>query len=140
MSPALEVFCREYQSLSATNLQVLRDIYAPNICFSDPAHHIQGIAALLSYFEGLFSQVMSCRFDIEQVMEQDDEAFVRWQMCFSHPRLNSGKEVKVPGVSHLRFAEQVYEHTDYFDMGAMLYEQLPLLGGVIRALKRRLDQ
>ncbi len=140
MSPALTVFCREYQRLSGDNLQVLREIYAPDICFSDPAHHIQGIAALLSYFEGLFARVTSCRFEIEQVMEQDGEAFVRWQMTFAHPRLNGGREVSVPGVSHLRFAGQVHEHKDYFDMGAMLYEQLPLLGGVIRGLKRRLGQ
>lgn len=140
MSPALEVFCREYQRLSPNHLEALYDIYAPDIRFCDPAHEIQGIVLLVAYFERLFTQVTGCRFDIEQVMEQDGEALVRWRMVFCHPRLNGGKEVTVPGVSHLRFAEQVYEHTDYFDMGAMLYEQLPLLGGVIRALKRRLNQ
>ncbi|GAA3719287.1 nuclear transport factor 2 family protein [Oceanisphaera sediminis] len=140
MSPALTVFCREYQRLSPNHLEGLYDIYAPDIRFCDPAHEIQGIASLVAYFDTLFTQVTACRFDIEQVMEQDGEALVRWQMVFCHPRLNGGKEVQVPGVSHLRFAEQVYEHTDYFDMGAMLYEQLPLLGGVIRALKRRLNQ
>lgn len=40
MSPALALFCREYQQLSATNLHVLTDIYAPDIYFADPAHHI----------------------------------------------------------------------------------------------------
>jgi hypothetical protein len=29
-------------------------------------------------------------------------------------------------------------HRDYFDLGAMLYEQLPLLGAVVRTLKGRL--
>ncbi|WP_417614764.1 nuclear transport factor 2 family protein [Oceanisphaera sp.] len=140
MSPALAVFCREYQRLSGDNLQVLRDIYAPHICFRDPAHHIQGIDDLTSYFEGLFSQVQHCRFNIEQVMEQDGEAFVRWQMMFAHPRLNGGREVMLPGVSHLRFVEQVESHQDYFDLGAMLYEQIPVLGGVIKTLKRRLSQ
>lgn len=80
LSPALAVFCREYQQLSGERLAVLRDIYAPRIHFQDPAHHIQGIEPLVAYFEGLFSNVIECRFNIEQVMEQDQEAFVRWTM------------------------------------------------------------
>lgn len=48
MSPALALFCREYQQLSATNLHVLTDIYAPDIYFADPAHHIQGITDLVA--------------------------------------------------------------------------------------------
>ncbi|HGP4674712.1 TPA: nuclear transport factor 2 family protein, partial [Vibrio cholerae O1] len=41
----------------------------------------------------------------------------------------------------LHFAEgKVTYHRDYFDMGEMLYEQLPVLGQVIRAIKRRLGQ
>ncbi|MCT7655735.1 hypothetical protein MBH78_16005 [Oceanimonas sp. NS1] len=55
------------------------------------------------------------------------------------PRLNGGRPVTVPGVSHLCFADSIYYHRDFFDLGAMLYEQLPLLGKGIRALKRRLN-
>lgn len=140
MSPALVVFCREYQQLSGTRLEVLRDIYAPNIRFQDPAHHIQGIDSLIAYFDGLFSNVTHCRFDIEQVMEQEQEAFIRWHMTFAHPRLNGGREVVIPGVSHLQFAEQITLHRDYFDLGVMIYEQVPVVGAVIKILKRRLAQ
>lgn len=140
MSPALAVFCREYQQLSGTRLEVLHDIYAPEICFQDPAHHIQGIDALVAYFDGLFGNVTHCRFDIEQVMEQDREAYIRWQMAFAHPRLNGGREVCIPGVSHLQFAEKITAHRDYFDLGAMVYEQVPVLGAIIKTLKRRLAQ
>ncbi|HTN35009.1 MAG TPA: nuclear transport factor 2 family protein [Marinobacter sp.] len=140
MSPALVVFCREYQQLSATRLEVLRDIYAPNIRFQDPAHHIEGIESLVAYFDALLSNVTHCRFDIEQVMEQGQDAFVRWHMTFAHPRLNGGRDVAIPGMSHLQFAEQITAHRDYFDMGAMLYEQVPVLGSIIKTLKRRLAQ
>ena len=140
MNPALAVFCREYQRLSGDNLQALRDIYAPHIHFQDPSHQLQGVESLVSYFEGLFSQVKHCRFEIEQVMEQDGEAFIRWQMRFAHPKLNGGNEVCVPGVSHLRFSEQIDTHQDYFDLGAMLYEHIPVLGALVKTLKRRLSQ
>lgn len=140
MSPALALFCREYQRLSGDKLQVLRDIYAPHIHFQDPSHQLHGIGDLVTYFEGLFSQVKHCQFDIEQVMEQEGEAFVRWQMRFAHPRLNGGADICVPGVSHLRFGAQIEFHRDYFDLGAMLYEQVPVLGALVKTLKRRLSQ
>lgn len=140
MSVALLVFCREYQRLSADNLDVLREIYAPNIHFQDPGHQLNGINALVSYFEHLFSNVTHCRFEIEQVMEQESEALVRWQMRFAHPKLNGGHTICVPGMSHLRFSEQIDFHRDYFDLGAMLYEHIPIMGTLVKTLKRRLSQ
>ncbi|WP_375057770.1 nuclear transport factor 2 family protein [Zobellella sp. DQSA1] len=138
MSPALSAFCRLYRHLGPGELEGLREVYAEEVHFCDPAHDLHGLEPLMTYFEGLFAHVSQCRFDIAQVMEQQGEAFVRWQMVFSHPRLNGGEPVLVPGVSHLRFDERVYYHRDYFDLGELLYEQLPLLGALIRALKRRL--
>ena len=140
MSPALAVFCREYQRLGADNLEVLRDIYAPNIHFQDPSHQLAGIDTLVSYFENLFSNVKHCQFEIEQVMEQEGEAFVRWQMRFAHPKLNGGNTICVPGVSQLRFTEQIDSHRDYFDLGAMLYEHIPVMGALVKTIKRRLSQ
>lgn len=140
ISPALAVFCREYQQLSGERLDVLRDIYAPDIHFQDPAHQIQGIAALVAYFERLFSNVTQCQFEITQVMEQEHTAFIRWNMTFAHPQLNSGQSVTIPGVSYLEFAQQVTLHRDYFDLGAMIYEQVPVLGALVKILKRRLSQ
>ena len=140
MSPALAVFCREYQCLSADNLQALRAIYAPHIHFQDPSHQLTGIEALVSYFEALLSNVQHCQFEIEQVMEQEGEAFVRWQMRFCHPKLNGGAKICVPGLSHLRFSEQIDFHRDYFDLGAMLYEHIPVMGTLVKTLNRRLSQ
>ncbi|ATG73314.1 transcriptional regulator [Zobellella denitrificans] len=138
MSPALSAFCELYRRLGPDGLAGLRQVYAEEVHFCDPAHDLHGLEALVDYFAGLFTHVGQCRFDIEQVMEQQGEAFVRWQMVFSHPRLNGGRAVQVPGVSHLRFGERVHYHRDYFDLGALLYEQVPVLGALIRALKRRL--
>ncbi|ART79583.1 nuclear transport factor 2 family protein [Oceanisphaera avium] len=140
MSPALAVFCREYQVLSATNLSGLQAIYAPHIVFEDPSHQLAGLTNLQRYFEHLFSHVRHCQFEIAQIIEQEGEAFVRWQMRFSHPKLNGGEEISVPGVSHLHFSEQVDFHRDYFDLGAMLYEHIPVMGALVKSLKRRLSQ
>jgi hypothetical protein len=43
-------------------------------------------------------------------------------------------------MSYLQFdkAGKVRYHRDYFDLGAMLYEHLPLLGSLVKTIKRRL--
>jgi limonene-1,2-epoxide hydrolase len=47
----------------------------------------------------------------------------------------SWKPVEVPGVSILRFTDKIVYQRDYFDVGAMMYEQLPIFGWVLRRLK-----
>jgi hypothetical protein len=45
--------------------------------------------------------------------------------------------VTVPGSTHIKYREKVHYHRDYFDAGALLYEQIPLVGFMIRAIKAR---
>ncbi|WHI49643.1 hypothetical protein P3339_14310 [Microbulbifer sp. MLAF003] len=40
----------------------------------------------------------------------------------------------------VRFSDKVFYHEDFYDMGAMVYEQVPLLGSLIRKIKSRLGQ
>ena len=46
----------------------------------------------------------------------------------------------IQGASRLQFAAdgRVASHRDYWDSGRELYEHLPLLGVLLRALRRRL--
>lgn len=136
----LEKFLNTYNMLNANNLQLLADIYAEDIRFIDPAHEIKTLARLTDYFANLYSNISSIEFQFNHHMRVAEEGYVQWQMNFSHARLKSGKTIVVDGASYLRFNEtdKVFYHRDYFDLGAMLYEQLPLLGRIIIAVKRRL--
>lgn len=133
-------FLDTFQKLDAGNLDLLTEIYAADIRFIDPAHEIRGLDRLTDYFAALYKNVTAIRFDFHHALSSGNEAWVQWEMAFSHPRIKRGKTVTVSGASHLEFdaAGKVFLHRDYFDLGAMLYEHLPLLGGVITALKRRL--
>jgi hypothetical protein len=44
------------------------------------------------------------------------------------------------GISHVRFSSdgKVIFHQDYFDAAAFLYEKIPVLGGEIRFIKKRI--
>ena len=131
-------FINIYQKLSTDNLHLLADIYHQDVVFTDPMHQLMGLDNLRHYFDQLYQQLSYCEFKIEQVLEQSDEAAVYWKMSYQHPRLNGGKIVHVQGSSHIKGVDdKVIYHHDYLDLGAMLYEQIPLLGRIISWLKNR---
>ncbi len=136
MKDFLEVF----NALSSDNLHRLEEIYTSDIRFVDPAHEIHGIDNVRDYFAKLYANVTSVNFDFREEVSSGESGYVQWDMHFAHPRLNGGRPITVPGASFLRFssAGKVSFHRDYFDLGSMLYQHLPLLGSVVRSINRRL--
>lgn len=136
----MEKFLETYQNLTFDNLHRLAEIYTADIHFTDPAHEIIGLNRLTEYFSGLYRNITAPEFRFHHHLRSGDTAYVQWEMDFSHPRLNRGRIISVCGASYLRFADadKVALHRDYFDLGEMLYEQIPLLGRIITTVKRRL--
>ncbi|HEA17943.1 hypothetical protein LCGC14_2560880 [marine sediment metagenome] len=136
-----EKFIEVYQSLNKDNLFLLDDIYHQDIVFQDPLHQISGLTELTDYFSGLYSNLSYCKFIISDAISTDDKAFVYWTMQYAHPKLNGAQQISVAGHSYLRFAgEKIINHRDYFDVGALLYRHIPLLGSVIKYIDKRAVQ
>ncbi|MGB0865984.1 MAG: nuclear transport factor 2 family protein [Granulosicoccaceae bacterium] len=133
----LQKFVETYQQLGKYNLHSLREVYHPDVEFIDNLHHLHGINQLIQYFEGQYSNLNSCSFDIRRANQTGDDAWLIWDMRFAHPRLRGGKLITVNGASHLRLTDSVTYHRDYFDMGATLYEHLPIIGSAITWIKQR---
>lgn len=133
----LQRFLEVYQELDSDHLHLLDEVYAAGVSFTDPLHQVEGLPALHDYFARMYANVTSVRFDFERVLADDDEAMLTWTMHLRHPRLSPAEPLALPGATHLRFGDKVHYHRDYFDAGALLYERLPLLGGVVRAIRRR---
>jgi len=134
----LNEFTSVYQKLNTDNLALLNSIYHQEIIFIDPIHEITGLDELQQYFQGLYQNLESCQFIISEVISQPNQAAIYWKMTYQHPKLNKGSEVSVFGSSHLKAKEgKVIYHRDFLDLGSMLYEQLPVLGKVIRLIKSK---
>ena len=133
----IERFVSVYQKLNKDNLELLNEIYSDDIRFSDPLHKIAGLNALTDYFKTLYQNVESIDFVIHQVIRDESTAALKWTMNLVHPKLNAGNGISVEGVSLLTFDGKINQHQDYFDLGAMLYEQLPIVGGLIGFIKSK---
>jgi len=132
--PLVTLFKRVFARLTPDTQMPLAELYAPDVDFEDPLHRIVGLDALAKYFDKLNKRVVSAEFVFGTQVVAATEAALTWEMTvrIRRPR----QTIVVPGVSVLRFDERITSQRDYFDVGAMLYERLPLLGWLLRKVKR----
>ncbi|MEN5016201.1 nuclear transport factor 2 family protein [Erwinia sp. Eh17-17] len=137
---ALQQLVTFYQTLDSDRLAMLAQIYHPDVRLSDPVGEHQGLAVVEQYFASLLQNMRYCRFDVTLTREFDSDALLLWRMEYAHPSLQRGADQTLDGSSYLQFRDdKVVFQRDYYDMGAMLYEKLPLLGSVIGLVKKRLQ-
>jgi hypothetical protein len=134
----LTKFVECYQELSTDNLDLLASIYHEEVTFIDPIHQVEGFNNLYDYFKNVYENLSQCDFVINNIIVNENEAAIYWNMTYVHSKLNHGKEVTVAGSSHIKGHDgKVIYHRDYLDVGAMLYEQIPLLGRLIKWMKSK---
>jgi limonene-1,2-epoxide hydrolase len=133
----IEDFKQAYLQLNSENLALLATIYEPHVVFEDPMHRIEGLEPLTDYFRRMYQNVTHIHFEFGRELKQDAGHMLTWDMHVAHAKLNGGGMVCVPGCSHLVFANKCIYHRDYFDLGALLYENIVGLGALIRLIKRR---
>jgi hypothetical protein len=134
----LSNFIFVYQKLSTDNLDLLEDLYHKDVTFIDPMHKVEGFKNLFQYFKNLYQNLTACDFVIDDVVWEDSKASIFWTMSYLHPKLNKGKRVQVRGTSHIKGqGGKVIYHRDYLDLGAMLYEQLPIFGKLTKWIKTK---
>lgn len=132
----LETFRALFNELDKGNLNKLSRVYSENIRFQDPLGTVHGLDELTRYFAGAYANVIACRFEFGDAVVQGGVAALPWVMHLRHKRIRKGREVQVQGMSHIEIRDgMVCYHRDYFDAGEMLYENLPVVGGLIRWIK-----
>lgn len=140
----LRQFKHFFSDLQGADLSTLDQLYARDALFKDPVHEVRGLVALQDYFTDLCGELQECRFEyLDELVScsntemQAYRAYIKWMMHFRHPKLG-GKLIGVRGVSHIQYGEKIHFHEDIYDLGQMLYEHVPVVGGLTRWLKRRL--
>jgi ketosteroid isomerase-like protein len=126
-----------FETLAPASLPNIGRIYAADARFRDPFNEVHGLRAIEGIFEDMFIRTRDPRFVITSAVEQGDQAFVTWDFSFG----SGSRQLRIQGCSHLHFDAQgrASLHRDYWDAAGELYEQLPLLGVLMRALRRKLS-
>ncbi len=128
-----------FQDANSISPAELAAIYDDEVVFVDPVHKLEGLGTLSGYFSKIYKNVTSCRFQYTDEMLLDGRGSVRWLMHLKHPRLNGGEEIEVKGATFIEYGERITYQEDYYDLGAMLYEHIAVLGATVRYVKNRLS-
>jgi steroid Delta-isomerase len=127
-----------FETLSPADVARLGEVYHPQARFKDPFNEVQGLGPIQKVFEHMFVALDEPRFVVHDIVVQADQCFLTWDFLFRFKRF-SGEVQTVRGASHLQLdgAGLITLHRDYWDAAEELYEKLPLVGGLMRWLKRR---
>ncbi|MGD8378196.1 MAG: nuclear transport factor 2 family protein [Gammaproteobacteria bacterium] len=129
-----------FRHLSPADVDRLGVYLVDDVRFRDPFNDVRGIDAVTRIFRRMFETCTQVRFDIDEVVTEGHIAWLHWQMTFMPRHRLLGREPwLIDGVSRVRFAGdgRVVEHLDYWDAGEYFYQRLPLLGALIRWVRRR---
>ncbi|MEI7514148.1 MAG: nuclear transport factor 2 family protein [Betaproteobacteria bacterium] len=131
-----------FENLTPARVGQLKQYYAAQARFKDPFNDVTGLPAITGIFEHMFVALIAPRFVVTQQLCQDAQCFLTWEFRFQFRNYQTGTEQVILGASHLVFSAHglVVLHRDYWDAAEELYEKLPLVGGLMRWLKRRANR
>jgi limonene-1,2-epoxide hydrolase len=133
----IENFKNYFSQMDFENDSVLGEIYAENVVFTDPIHKIKGIDNLRHYFGKLNENLIEGSFLFTEESIIDNKAYLSWTMNLKLKRPKN--HVKASGISVLTLKEgKIIEQRDYFDAGELFYEYIPVLGSIIRFIKKKI--
>lgn len=128
-----------FESLTPQSVDTMGMHYAETAWFKDPFNEVVGLERIAPIFKDMFEQVLSPRFVVHSAIEQNQQAFIAWDFLFEMKRFKQGEVQRCRGSSHLKFDEygKVIFHRDYWDTSEELYEKIPVLGALMRWLKKQ---
>jgi len=118
----------------------LSRVYAREVWFNDTIRTVTNLASLEHYMVETAGRVASCKIEFMNFFHSDGDYFSRWKMSI-YPDIKSPDTMwKSYGISHLRFDEAglVVLHQDYWDPAGGIYENLPIIGWILRNIRVRL--
>lgn len=127
-----------FESITPADVSRLGEFYASDARFKDPFNDVRGVPAIERVFAHMFVALDSPRFVVRDIVAEGDQCFLTWDFRFRMKRFARDEQL-IRGASQIRFAPdgRIAMHRDWWDAAEELYEKLPLVGGLMRWLKRR---
>lgn len=127
-----------FEALSPDSLSELSRHVTEDVHFRDPFNDFTGRPRMERAFRHMFDLLDEVRFEVLDGACGDSAAYLRWSMVY---RRGQGPEQRIEGMSEIILAGdgRVSAHIDHWDAAGQLYERLPVIGAVLRRLRRRLQ-
>lgn len=133
-----EAYARFYEQLSPKSpFEEYGVFFDKHSKFSDPFQSVQGLEAIHKIFLNMYAKLYEPRFIIDELVCSEEVAYIKWHFTYSLSQ--NSKLESFSGVSRVTFttSAKVATHVDFWDAAENVYEKIPLLGTVLRFIKRR---
>jgi steroid delta-isomerase len=129
-----------FETLTPDSVARMGEFYATDVWFKDPFNEVKGLEEVQHIFRHMYMALDRPRFVVTAQVEDGHQCFLTWDFEFYFRKQGAALQT-IRGSSHLKFndAGQVAYHRDYWDAAEELYEKLPLLGSLMRWLKKRVS-
>lgn len=140
MSPHITALVTYFENLAPENLPNIGKHYTEDTYFRDPFNEFNSCAKLEAVFADMFHRLNNPKFTVTKIIGEGDECVLIWDFDFCIKSYQPEKQKRIHGSSHIKFSDdgRANYHRDYWDAAGELYEKLPVVGGVMRWLKRRM--
>ncbi len=137
LDTAVAAYVAFYEALSPESLDRLDTLCTTDVRFRDPFNDVRGVASYRAILARMFEDVSAPRFQVRDWARTNQIAYLRWDFTF---RSRNGTSWHIEGVSEVHFDEEglVAAHLDHWDSGVQFFGRLPLLGSLIRLVRKRL--
>lgn len=128
-----------FEALQPASVQRMGEFYTSDACFKDPFNEVRGLPDVKRIFSHMYVALHEPHFVVTNTVTQGDQCFIVWDFKFRFKRFDAETMQTVRGCSHLQLASdgRIAFHRDYWDAAEELYEKLPVVGALMRWLKKR---
>ena len=139
MTHAVEKIVVFFETLTPQSVERIGQFYTEDAYFKDPFNEVRGIPAIRRIFQHMYKSLDEPRFVVTGRVAEGEQVFLSWDFHFRFRNFKVGQVQTIRGATHLRLAPdgRIRSHRDYWDAAEELYEKLPLVGALMRWLKRR---
>lgn len=126
-----------FQTLTPESLERVGEIYAQEAVFVDPFNQLTGLASVRAVYQHMFDTLKQPRFVVTTTVVSERHGFMTWDFLFEC----RGQAQQISGCTQFELNDQglIILHRDYWDAAQQVYEKIPLLGAVIRMIRRKLS-
>jgi hypothetical protein len=128
-----------YHLLTPEAVARMGDFYTQDAYFKDPFNEVNSLDDIQRIFRHMFASLNEVKFNVSETIAQDSGVVLVWDFTFRIKKYKPEILQRIRGVSHIRFNAEgkVNYHRDYWDTAEELYEKLPVVGALMRWLKKR---
>lgn len=139
LSETLRRLIEFFEHITEQTVADMPRFYAPDAYFKDPFNEVNRVEDIAHIFGEMFHQVNNPRFVVHTAFESGQHVFMAWDFLFEMKRFKVGEVQRIKGSTHLILNQNglVQSHRDYWDAAEELYEKIPVLGAMMRWLRKQ---